>query len=361
MKEYYKVLGIEENATIEEIESSYKKLEKKYKGNNSNTAKNKLKEIRKAHEELTKKVETKEETKNQEEKVERPNEETINKTIFTKERIIPFGIGLVLGLFVMMLFFPERIAKLKSGEQVAVTVNEKDNITWINPKARDNSKNINYYAFKNRDFSELNDILNEISKKETELIEKGYNLDGIKSFNRTIWLDISKESNAIEGVFEDFDYDARKLRIELRGKFSISDPDRINFDYNDYFKTLSLREREIDKENDSVLVVINGKNKEHKLSIETVRHYIAFKYAYKCAKKYRYNRIDKHDFISILNNASCLLSANDIVSYRNSKATVEGATWTPVRADEIYEKLQALASWVTESSKNRGGGKIASY
>jgi len=129
MKEYYKVLGIEENATIEEIESSYKKLEKKYKGNNSNTAKNKLKEIRKAHEELTKKVETKEETKNQEEKVERPNEETINKTIFTKERIIPFGIGLVLGLFVMMLFFPERIAKLKSGEQVAVTVNEKDNIT----------------------------------------------------------------------------------------------------------------------------------------------------------------------------------------------------------------------------------------
>ena len=240
--------------------------------------------------------------------------------------------------------------------------NEKDNITWINPKARDNSKNINYYAFKNRDFSELNDILNEISKKETELIEKGYNLDGIKSFNRTIWLDISKESNAIEGVFEDFDYDARKLRIELRGKFSISDPDRINFDYNDYFKTLSLREREIDKENDSVLVVINGKNKEHKLSIETVRHYIAFKYAYKCAKKYRYNRIDKHDFISILNNASCLLSANDIVSYRNSKATVEGATWTPVRADEIYEKLQALASWVTESSNNRGGGcKIASY
>lgn len=117
MKENYKKLGIEENASVEEIETSYKKLQKKYKGNKS-----KLNEIRKAYDELTK-----EQTKKQEEKIDVSSDGSILDKI-TKEGVITFSIGLVLGLIIMMFFFPDRIAELKNGEQVAVTVG-KENIT----------------------------------------------------------------------------------------------------------------------------------------------------------------------------------------------------------------------------------------
>ena len=70
MKENYKILGTSENATIEEIEEAYKKLEKKYKGNNNKTAKTKLNEIRKAYEELTKVKKAKFKEDNQEESLE---------------------------------------------------------------------------------------------------------------------------------------------------------------------------------------------------------------------------------------------------------------------------------------------------
>ncbi len=127
MKENYKILGTSENATIEEIEEAYKKLEKKYKGNNNKTAKTKLNEIRKAYEELTKVKKAKFKEDNQEESLEPIEGSTLLDKI-TKERMITFGIGLVLGLIIMMFFFPDRIAELENGEQVAVEVG-KTNIT----------------------------------------------------------------------------------------------------------------------------------------------------------------------------------------------------------------------------------------
>lgn len=94
---------------------------------------------------------------------------------------------------------------------------EKDNLHWINPKAKAHSRAINYYAYDNRDYTELNNLLNRISVREARMREAGYNLEGIKSFNRNAWMDLSRESNAIEGIFEDFDYDLLDFRTKLRG------------------------------------------------------------------------------------------------------------------------------------------------
>ena len=127
MKEYYKILGIEENATLEEIKEVYKKLEKKYKGNNSKTAKSKLNEIKKAYNTLVEKLEEKETKTEEIQEPEVTNEENILNKI-SKEQIITFCVGLFLGLFIMMFFFPDRIAELKNGEQVAIEVG-KNNIT----------------------------------------------------------------------------------------------------------------------------------------------------------------------------------------------------------------------------------------
>lgn len=128
-KEYYKVLGISENATAEEIESAYKKLKKKYNSNPSNNNKKKLKELKEAYESLTKEEtepEALKEEKIKPEEIKKDEESILNK--ITKEQVIIFCTGLVLGLIIMMFFFPDRIAELKNGEEVAVEVG-KNTIT----------------------------------------------------------------------------------------------------------------------------------------------------------------------------------------------------------------------------------------
>lgn len=58
MQEYYKVLGLDENASFEEVESAYKKLEKKYskelfsEGEKGNEAAKKLTRIKEAYSEI---------------------------------------------------------------------------------------------------------------------------------------------------------------------------------------------------------------------------------------------------------------------------------------------------------------------
>lgn len=109
-KECYKVLDISENADSEEIETAYKKLKKKY---NNNTKK--LEELKKAYENLTK------------EENEEVKEDSILSKI-TKEQVLIFCGGLILGLLIMLLFYPSRIAKLENGEEIAVIVG-KEKIT----------------------------------------------------------------------------------------------------------------------------------------------------------------------------------------------------------------------------------------
>lgn len=233
---------------------------------------------------------------------------------------------------------------------------EKDEIHFINGKAKAGSKDVNYYAFNKRDYSSLNQLLNNISIQESRLMENSECLEGIKCLNRNVWFDISRKSNAIEGIFEDFDFALIDFRKQLRGKFIISDPvDVDNFDYLEYFKQLRERENQITENNDSVILSVVGKKKTHKLSLETVRHYIAFKYAQRCALFFQRNEMTSSNFIEIIDNVAGLLSGNDIVANRNVLVGVNGniklANWKPVPENEIYNKMKVLSKWViTEGS-----------
>lgn len=188
-------------------------------------------------------------------------------------------------------------------------------------------------------------------------MENSESLEGLKCLNRNVWFDISCKSNAIEGIFEDFDFALTDFRRQLKGKFIVSDPvDLKNFNHLEYFKKMRERENQISENNDSVILSVVGKEKVHKLSLQTVRHYIAFKYAQRCALFFQRNKIKASDFIEIINNVAGLLSGNDIVTYRNVLVGVNGniklANWKPVSEDEIYDKMTVLADWaVTEGAK----------
>lgn len=228
---------------------------------------------------------------------------------------------------------------------------EKDNLHWINPKAKARSRAINYYAYDNRDYSELNNLLNRISKREARMREEEYNLEGVKSFNRNAWMDLSRESNAIEGIFEDFDYDLLDFRTKLRGQFA-ADPKIQDFDKYEYYKMLLGQICQITENNDCV--VVTGKKSQHKLKIETIRHFIAFKYIYKCAKKDRKGnrQITASEFIDVIQNVASLLSGTDLVPFRSDRARVDGAPWTPVDGKDVVTRLEALAEWFADEKQS---------
>lgn len=230
---------------------------------------------------------------------------------------------------------------------------QKEAVTWINPKAKKGSKNINFYAFNQRDWRKLNQEIGKLIDKEEELKSQGGVLDGVKSFNRNIWLDFSRESNAIEGILDDFSFDLLDFRAQLRGKIAL-DPSTKNFERYEYFKKLYDQYKAVEKKNDSV--IIDGKSKKHKLSMEMCGQFIAFKYAYKCAKKDRLKDISKQDLVDMIMYVNALLSGNECARFRTEQRYVKGggtgANWTPVEPEKISEKIDALCEWATDSKQS---------
>lgn len=230
--------------------------------------------------------------------------------------------------------------------------NEKDRIVWINPKPKAGSKNLNFYCFNERDYGDLNQLLNTITQKENEMKEKGYDLSGVKSFNRNVWLDLSKESNAIEGIFQDFSQDLLDFRTQLRGQIAV-DPPTENFEKYDYFKKLLNQYYEL-KENNDTCVKLKGKKVEHIFNMDTIRHFIAFKYAYKCAKKDRRKKLTRSDVSEVISNTSALLSGNLFVPFRSIQVYILDGTanWVPANPKAINEKLDALADWFVDDNQS---------
>lgn len=229
--------------------------------------------------------------------------------------------------------------------------NEKDCIHWINPKVKKDSRNINFYAFNRKDYSKLNQMLNTLYQREERMKKQGYDLGGIKSFNRNIWLDLSRESSAIEGIMDDFSYDLLDFRAKLRGEFA-SDPSLENFDYKDYFHKLYEQTQKVKQNNDSRVII--GKKQAHQLSIATINHFIAFKYIYHCAKATRGGREvhSANEFEEILKNASALMSGNDLVTFRKMPAKVTNTRWNTARPDEIAERMDTLCSWAVDGAQS---------
>ncbi len=79
-----------------------------------------------------------------------------------KEQAIPFIVGLIIGLIIMLLFYPERIAELKNKEQVALTLN-KTKITADEL----------YDGFKNNYGMAVNELIEVIDKN---ILEEKYEM-----------------------------------------------------------------------------------------------------------------------------------------------------------------------------------------
>lgn len=186
MKDNYKVLGLDEDSSIDDVERTFKKLEKKYKNDNSKSSKNKFNEIKKAYSSIMDSYNQKSDSKL--DLTNKSEESILNK--ITTERVVIFGVGLFLGLLIMMFFFPDRIAVLKSGEQVAIEVG-KYNITADDLYNR---------------LKELNSVSVVMEKVDRLILEDMYTLsdEDRKSIESTAQSYISSAQQAYQITEEEF-------------------------------------------------------------------------------------------------------------------------------------------------------------
>lgn len=234
---------------------------------------------------------------------------------------------------------------------------EQYTLTWLGREAKQDQRLLNFYMFKRHDYSQLNDSLNKMVSLEETLDSKGVGTSSIKSFNKLTWMDLSRESNEIEGMFKDFDIDLNDFRKELRFKFDIKD--EINcqeFECQEYYEKLFKKIEEFSQ--NPTLLIIKGKTEEHQVSLELARHYIAFRYAFDCAKYLSTNqeRLTPLIFKSVAKNIADLLTGVRAASYRNQQVYVnlgnyDIARWIPVKTEKVLSSLDCLAEWVVKESR----------
>lgn len=251
------------------------------------------------------------------------------------------------------LAFSSKFSRLSNSlrtDQGLKVVAEKDKTHWINPKSRYGVKESNFYSFDQIDFSELQTFLNQIYEKEQRLRASGYNLKGVKSFNRNVWLDLSRESNAIEGILDDFSYSLLDFRSKLRGKIITNGDPKESDDIWDLFHQGKEQLKAFKEKNDCL--IIDGNKKKHQLSFATISHFVAFKYLYNCSNYFKYKQLSADDFMSVLLNATALISNSEIVKLRQEPVYVFGAPWTPVGYEQVHERLKGLSKWVTDEKQS---------
>ena len=245
-----------------------------------------------------------------------------------------------------------------NNEKIDKTYSDKIKI-FIEPKPKHSDyTNTRMYSFNERNYTKLNQALCEIATKEESLKAKKYDLSGLKSFNMNIWLDLLRESNAIEGIFLEESFDFFDFRLKVR-ELVDTDPDSIEFDRYAYFKKLI----EIDKYftsgddnvvKDGLLLVYKGKEK-HLISPELMRQFLALKFAYKCAKQDIYfnkkgiTKTPKQktdELIELILYVNGLISGNECTRFRNTFIFVKGANWVPTNDRSIVPNLEALCKTI---------------
>lgn len=95
-----------------------------------------------------------------------------------KEQLIIFGVGLIIGLLTMIIFYPERIALLKNGEEIAIKVGKTD-ITADNMYTSLKDKYSLYVILEKIDSTILNnkyEMSEEDNKKVDSYVEQYLNL-----------------------------------------------------------------------------------------------------------------------------------------------------------------------------------------
>ncbi len=251
------------------------------------------------------------------------------------------------------LAFASRFSRLSNSlrsEEGLRVASQKGQTHWINPKSKHGIKESNFYSFDQIDYSELQTFLNQIYEKEERLRALGYDMHGVKSFNRNVWLDLSRESNAIEGILDDFSYSLLDFRNKLRGSIITNGVADEGKDPWDLFR--SAREQLLAFKQKNDCLIIEGNKKKHQLSFATISHFAAFKYAYNCSKYFRNREITAEDFFSILLNVTALLSDSEIVKMRQEPIYVFGAPWTPVGFEQVHERMKGLSKWVTDEKQS---------
>ena len=237
-----------------------------------------------------------------------------------------------------------RVTKDLGGEGVEPWLLYKDKVTvFVNSKAKKGEKFSSFYCFDERDFSELNTLLNRINNKIEKVrktLKRGEKIDKVEEIMRGVIYEVNKNHDSecykanqlykksvkkyVKKIFEHYqskEFDSRECSMMWLQAYRelVSQPSFSEF---------------------SDLI------KKNYLTFDTAFQYI-FDYGY----FRRYLKTSAEEYLDFIFNTYALASNNEFPTYRDCTARIRNGEWSPVNPEIINNGMKVLTDWFANDSE----------
>ncbi len=221
------------------------------------------------------------------------------------------------------------------------------NLVWINGKAKQGQRYSTFYSFKERDYTELNLLLNQINKKifKFKHTVAGANvLHNVEEILRGIIYKVDKN--------EDSEcFKANALYKEHVQKYVK--------EIYEYYLTHPFDERECCYKWMDAYQEMIQKPEFKDFSDLIKKNYLTFNTAFQYVFEYGYSQRTSRtettpaEFINFVLNTYALSSNSEVGSYRTVPAFIRDGNWSPVVPEKISESMDILSDWYSNDMASK--------
>lgn len=231
-----------------------------------------------------------------------------------------------------------RVIQNLSGEGVEPWDLYRDKIAvFVNGKAKKGHKFSSFYCFKERDYTQLNMILNRINQKIENVrksISRGKKVDKVEDIMRGVIYDVNKNQESECYKANQLYKKYVKKHVKQIFEYFQSKP----FDSRECSQLWLQAYREIVCQPE--FVDFSDLIKANYLTFNTAFQYI-FDYGY----FKRHSKASAEEFLDFIHNTYALASNNEYTKYRDCTARIRNGNWLPVSQENISQSIEILTDW----------------
>lgn len=227
----------------------------------------------------------------------------------------------------------ERVTKSWSGEGAWSYYRNKTTV-FVNGKAKKEDRFSSFYYFEERNYEELNKILNEINQKIAKLGLNDSNLDEIEEIMRGVIYQVNKNEKSEC-------YKANQLYKKHVKKYVK--------EIFEYYQTHEFNSRECSekwmKSYHEIIEHPDFRDFSDIIKYNYLTFNTAFQFIFEYGKAFKFKRQNKEEFLNLILDTYAISSGKSFSTYRNIPAFIRNGNWRAVNQDTIERAVGIVADW----------------
>lgn len=215
---------------------------------------------------------------------------------------------------------------------------------FVNGRAKKKHKFSSFYCFEERDYSELNKLLNRINQKiemVRKTVKRGEKIDKVEDIMRGVIYEVNKNQDSECYKANQLYKKSVKKYVKKIFEYYQSHP----FDSSECSRMWLQAYREMVEQ--SQFQEFDDVIKKNYLTFDTAFQFI-FDYGY----FRKYDKTSAEDYLDFIMDTYALASNNEYPTYRDCTARIRNGSWIPVNQEIIREGMEILTDWFTNDVKS---------